>query len=76
MSMNNNLEIAKHYLTALEQGADTDTMADFFSTDFVQVEFPNRLTPNGAERDLTAIARVFCDVLRISGWKNRCATQL
>jgi hypothetical protein len=30
-------------------------MADFFSTDFVQVEFPNRLTPNGAKRDLPAI---------------------
>jgi hypothetical protein len=56
MSMtSNNLEITKQYWAAIEQGVETEKMADFFSNDFVQVEFPNRLTPNGAKRDLPAI---------------------
>jgi ketosteroid isomerase-like protein len=55
MRMSNNLEIAKQYLAAIEQGVEPEKMAEFFSTDFVQIEFPNRLTPNGAKRDLTAI---------------------
>jgi len=52
---NGNLEIAKQYLAAIEQGVETEKMADFFSADFVQEEFPNRLTPTGVKRDLTTI---------------------
>jgi len=56
MSMtSNNLEIAKQYLAAIELGVEPEKMAAFFSFDFVQVEFPNRLTPTGAKRDLTTI---------------------
>lgn len=53
--MSSNLEIAKQYLAAIERGDETEKMAGFFAPDFVQIEFPNRLTPNGAKRDLSAI---------------------
>lgn len=36
--MSNNLEIAKQYLTAIEQGVELDKMADFFASDFVALE--------------------------------------
>jgi ketosteroid isomerase-like protein len=50
-----NLETAKRYITHLSSGAGPEELADFFSTDFVQEEFPNRLMPNGATRDLQAM---------------------
>ncbi len=53
--MTSNLEIAKQYLTALEQGVDCNKLADFFAPDVVQEEFPNRLVPTGARRDLAAM---------------------
>src|SRR5262245_552853 len=49
------LEIAKRYRLALEAGAVGDELAQFFSKDVVQEEFPNRLVPNGAKRDLAAL---------------------
>ena len=50
-----NVELAKRYLEAIEAGATGDELADFFAPDAVQEEFPNRLVPMGARRDLTAI---------------------
>lgn len=47
--------LAKTYLAAIEAGATGDTLAAFFAPDVVQEEFPNRLTPNGARRDLAAL---------------------
>src|SRR6185436_16585011 len=48
-------DIAKTYLAALEAGATGDALAAFFTGDVVQEEFPNRLTPSGARRDLAAL---------------------
>ncbi len=48
----NNLEIARAYLKAIEDRADAHR---FFASDVVQEEFPNRLVPNGAKRDLAAL---------------------
>ena len=48
-----NLERAKAYLRAIEKGEDTAGV--FFTPDVVQREFPNRLVPNGATRDLAAL---------------------
>jgi ketosteroid isomerase-like protein len=48
----NNLEIAKQYLAAIEGGAVGDALADFFTPDATQEEFPNRFFPQGAKRDL------------------------
>lgn len=49
------LEITRQYLAALEQMATGDALARFFSPDVVQEEFPNRLVPQGARRDLAAL---------------------
>jgi ketosteroid isomerase-like protein len=43
------------YLAAIEAGATGDDLARFFTPDVVQVEYPNRLVPDGATRHLDAI---------------------
>ena len=48
-----NLERARSYFAAIEAGGD---LGSYFSPDVVQREFPNRLVPNGATRDLAALA--------------------
>ncbi len=52
---NDHVEHARTYLRALEQGATGDALARFFTPDVVQEEFPNRLVPTGARRDLAAL---------------------
>jgi len=49
------IELAQKYLTAIERGATGDELAAFFTEDVVQQEFPNRLMPNGATRNLAQI---------------------
>ena len=49
-----NLEIARRYLAAVGQSDGSDSLG-FYADDAVQVEFPNRLTLNGATRDLAAL---------------------
>ena len=49
-----NLELTRRYLEALESGAQ-DTLAQFFTEDVVQEEFPNRLSPIGVHRNLKDI---------------------
>ena len=55
MTATDNLEIARRYLEALENGAEGGELAEFFTKDVVQEEFPNRLSPIGAHRNLDAI---------------------
>ncbi len=50
-----NLQAARRYLAAIQAGATGDALAAFFTDDVVQEEFPNRLVPAGARRDLAAI---------------------
>ena len=50
-----NLDHARRYLEAIEAGATGDELGRFFAPDVVQEEFPNRLLPQGARRDLLAI---------------------
>ena len=45
----------RRYLGAIGAGATGPTLAAFYDPEVVQDEFPNRLTPNGATRDLAAI---------------------
>ena len=49
-----NLTLARRYLEAIESGEPGESL-DFFAEDVVQEEFPNRLTPQGARRDLAAL---------------------
>jgi ketosteroid isomerase-like protein len=51
---NDNLEMARNYLRALEQGETGTALSRFFAPDVVLEEFPNRLTPLGKTRDLAA----------------------
>jgi hypothetical protein len=44
------LERARNYLKAIEEGATGDALARFFDPAVVEEEFPNRLTPNDARR--------------------------
>src|SRR5262245_5032101 len=49
------LELTRRYFAALEGGATGEALAAFYAPDVVQEEFPNRLAPHGARRDLAAI---------------------
>jgi ketosteroid isomerase-like protein len=49
------VELATRYMSALEAGVTGDELAAFFTADVVQEEFPNRLVPGGARRDLAAL---------------------
>jgi hypothetical protein len=50
-----NVDIAREYLRAIEPGATGDAMARFFDSEVVLEEFPSRLTPQGARRNLSDI---------------------
>jgi ketosteroid isomerase-like protein len=50
-----NRQHAHSYLSALASGAIGDDLARFFTPDAVQIEFPNRLNPNGGQSDLSTI---------------------
>ena len=55
MTATDNLEITKRYLEALESGVYDTELAEFFTKDVIQEEFPNRLSPIGVHRNLSAI---------------------
>lgn len=48
---------ARSYITAVEGGAIGEDLAAFYHPDVIQQEFPNRLVPSGAQRDLAGILR-------------------
>jgi ketosteroid isomerase-like protein len=48
----NNLALVRRYLEALEHGMTAVAVGDFFTPDVVQEEFPNRLIPQGARREM------------------------
>jgi len=50
-----NIAIARRYLEAIENGAEGAALAEFFTKDVIQEEFPNRLSPIGQHRDLKAL---------------------
>ncbi|MBV9038605.1 MAG: nuclear transport factor 2 family protein [Acidobacteriaceae bacterium] len=50
-----NLQIARQYLKALEEGATGEALAQFFDPEITQEEFPNRLNPKGVRRDLPVL---------------------
>lgn len=46
---------ARSYISAVEGGATGDELAAFYHPDVIQQEFPNRLIPHGAQRELADI---------------------
>ena len=55
MTATDNLEVTRRYLEALEVGAYDTDLAEFFTEDVIQEEFPNRLSPIGVHRTLSDI---------------------
>ena len=55
MTTTDNLAIARRYLEALENGAEGSALKEYFTKDVIQEEFPNRLSPIGAHRELEAV---------------------
>ena len=49
------MDLVRSYLAALESGATGAALARFYTDDVIQEEFPNRLAPDGARRDLAAL---------------------
>ncbi len=49
------LEIVRSYFRAIEANASEEVMREFFAPEIIQEEFPNRLVPEGARRDLAAL---------------------
>jgi ketosteroid isomerase-like protein len=47
-----NLKLVRRYFAAMARGPAGVELAAFFTPDVVQEEFPNRLLPHGAKRDL------------------------
>jgi ketosteroid isomerase-like protein len=50
-----NRQLVRSYLDALTTGAVGDELSKFFTSDAAQVEYPNRLNPNGGRSDLAKI---------------------
>jgi ketosteroid isomerase-like protein len=50
-----NRQLVRSYLSALGSGAIGNELAQFFTPDAVQIEFPNRLNANGGRSDLATI---------------------
>jgi ketosteroid isomerase-like protein len=50
-----NLDAARQYLAAISQGVTGDALAQFFTSDVVQEELPNRVSPDGKRRKLAGI---------------------
>ncbi len=48
-------QLTRNYFAALEQGMTGDKLAALYHPEVIQEEFPNRLQPAGARRDLAGI---------------------
>jgi len=52
------IAIVRRYLDAIAAGATGAELAEYFTEDALQIEFPNKLNPNGGRSDLpTLLAR-------------------
>jgi ketosteroid isomerase-like protein len=47
-----NIDTAKRYLRAIEDGVSFEDLASFFTSDVVQHEYPNQFVPQGAQRGI------------------------
>ena len=53
--MTDNLALAREYVAALERGEAGESMKRFFTPDFQQIEYPNRLNAKGQQSDLASV---------------------
>jgi ketosteroid isomerase-like protein len=54
-NVDDNIATARRYLSAIESGGDFASVSDYYAPDVIQVEYPNRLVPEGAQRDLDVL---------------------
>jgi len=54
-NVDDNIATARCYLTAIEAGGDFASVSEYYAPEIIQIEFPNRLVPDGARRDLSAL---------------------
>lgn len=52
--MSDHLSLAREYVAALERGEAGEALRRFFTPDFQQIEYPNRLNPKGQQSDLAS----------------------
>jgi ketosteroid isomerase-like protein len=52
--MSDHLALVREYIGALERGDVGEALRRFFTPDFQQIEYPNRLNPGGQQSDLAA----------------------
>jgi ketosteroid isomerase-like protein len=52
-----NIELIRSYLAAVQNAAQGDALARFFTADAIQIELPNRLNPNGGRSDLVTLIK-------------------
>ena len=50
--MSDNVALVREYVAALERGDAGDALRRFFTPDFQQIEYPNRLNAKGQQSDL------------------------
>jgi hypothetical protein len=50
-----NIDFIRRYFDAIEASVSPEELATFFTPDVIQEEFPNRLVPRGARRELPQI---------------------
>ena len=55
MTATANVQTALRYIEALSSGKGPEEIGRFYAPDAIQEEFPNRLLPDGATRDLAAL---------------------
>jgi ketosteroid isomerase-like protein len=48
-------QFVRAFLDAIERGEVTGRENDWYTADCLQIEWPNRLAPNGAQRDLAGL---------------------
>ncbi|MBD2228102.1 nuclear transport factor 2 family protein [Calothrix anomala] len=53
------LEITKNYLKDIAEGKTADELAIYYSESVKQIEYPNRLFPEGATRNLNDLKEAF-----------------
>ena len=53
--MIDNLALTREYVAALERGEAGESLMRFFTPDFQQIEYPNRLNTKGQQSDLISM---------------------
>jgi ketosteroid isomerase-like protein len=65
--MSDHLDVLRRYLRAVETFAPREVVADFFTDDAVQREFPNRLFASGRQQDVRSMMAAYAKGAELLG---------